>query len=328
MPLIGRNIYEQQAHNRHLTLIVMSMFVLFLCFIGAGFDVYWGGIRDSSFVPLGTLVAFGLGTASSLWSLYGGASAVLSSVGAVSLDSTIAEHRQLLNVVEEMSIAAGLPRPEVRIIPDDDPNALATGVSPDKSYIAVTQGLLKALNREELQAVVAHEIGHIRNYDIRLMTVVAALAGTILLLSDWSSRMLRFGGSRGRSERRSSKGLGQLGVVFLILWIIGIILAPILSRLLATAVSRQREYLADASAAELTRNPLALANALRKIELAAAPTASVKRGAAHLCIVDPLGRKLNSKEGWFAEIFGTHPPLEKRIIALQAMAYRYATPVA
>lgn len=122
--------------------------------------------------------------------------------------------------------------------------------------------------------------------------------------------------------------MGQLGVVFLVIWLVGVILAPIITRLLAAAVSRQREFLADASAAELTRNPLALASALKKIEHANAPTASIKRGAAHLCIVDPLGRKLNSKEGWFAELFGTHPPVEKRIIALHAMAYRSPKPVA
>lgn len=125
-----------------------------------------------------------------------------------------------------------------------------------------------------------------------------------------------------RSRRRSSRSSGQAGGLLFLLWLVGILLAPLLGQLMAMAVSRKREYLADASAAELTRNPMGLANALRKLEGASAPTASIKRGAAHLCIVDPTGRKLNSKEGFFAELFGTHPPLEKRILALHAMAYR------
>jgi len=221
-----------------------------------------------------------------------------------------------------MAIAAGLPRPAIYVIPDPDPNAFATGKDPQHSSIAVTQGLLDSLNREELQGVVAHEMSHIRNLDIRLMTVVAALIGAALLLSDWARRSLWYG---GRGRKRSSKSSGQMGAVLMILWLIGIILAPILTQMMAMAISRKREYLADASGAELTRNPLGLASALRKIEKASEPTASIKRGAAHLCIADPLGRSLNSKEGFFAETFGTHPPIEKRIIALQAMAYQNPT---
>lgn len=319
-----RNIYQQQAHNKRLTLLVMGVFVLFLALLGLGFDFFYlGTVSESAFLPLGTLLAAGAGSASAWWSFQAGAKAVLSSTGAMPLDADNPSHRQLLNVVEEMTIASGLPKPSVYIVPDSDPNAFATGKNPQQSSIAVTQGLLDTLTREELQGVVAHEMSHIRNFDIRLMTVIAALMGTILLLSDWARRAMWYGGGSRKGKR--SGGAGGLAAILLVVWIIGIILAPVISQLMAFAVSRKREYLADASAAEMTRNPLGLASALRKLENAAAPTASIKRGAAHLCIVDPLGRKVNLKEGLTAELFGTHPPIGKRILALEAMAYQFKT---
>jgi heat shock protein HtpX len=231
----------------------------------------------------------------------------------------------LHNVVDEMSIAAGLPRPQVYVVPDDDPNAFATGKDPAHSYIAVTEGLVQTLSREELQGVIAHEMSHVRNYDIRLMTVVAALVGAILLISDAARHMMRFGGGRGgvRGGGKKSKGGGPIMLIVFAIWLLALILAPIISQLLAMAVSRKREYLADASGAELTRNPLALANALERIESAEAPTASIKKGTAHLCIADPLGRAFNAKEGFMAELFGTHPPISKRITLLKSMAYQY-----
>lgn len=322
LPYQTRNIYEQQAHNKRLTLAIMCIFILFVVLLGVGFDLYLqGGVLSEQFFPIGTAAALAVGFGSSFWSLQRGAKAVLASAGAVPVDKTNPQHQQLLNIVDEMTIASGLPRPAVFVIPDPDPNAFATGKSPQESAIAVTQGLLDSLNREELQGVIAHEMSHIRNYDIRLMTVIAALVGAVLLLSDWARRTMMYGGGKRRNQ--NSKDGGQLGPILLIVWIVGLILAPIVSQLLAMAVSRKREYLADASAAELTRNPLGLANALRKIDAAVAPTASIKRGAAHLCIADPLGKKVNAKEGFVAELLGTHPPIEKRITALQAMAYQY-----
>ena len=318
-PFARRNIYEQQAHNRRLTVLVMVGFALFLGLIGLGFDFYvTDSVGEGAFIPFGTIVALAFGTGSAFWSLSGGPAAVLKSTGALPAVDSNPSHRQLLNVVEEMSIASGQPRPAVYVIPDADPNAFATGKDPQHSSIAVTQGLLDSLNREELQGVIAHEMSHIRNYDIRLMTVVAALMGAVLLLSDGAMRSLRYGGGR----KRSSKSSGQLGALLMIVWLVGIILAPLITQMMAMAVSRKREYLADASGAEMTRNPLGLASALKKIGGAVEPTASIKRGAAHLCIADPLGRSLNAKEGFAAELFGTHPPIEKRIIALQAMAYQ------
>jgi len=319
----ARNIYEQESHNKNATLGVMIAMTVFLGFIGFGFDAFYlGTITEDTFLPIGTVLALGFGLLSASWSLQGGAKAVLSSTNAVPADPNNPAHKQLLNVVDEMRIASGLPMPEVYIVPDPDPNAFATGRDPEHSYIAVTQGLLDSLNREELQGVVAHEMSHIRNYDIRLMTVIAALMGAILLLSDWARRGLFWGGGRRRSRSPGGSVGGPIALVLLALWIIGVILAPLIGQIMAMAVSRKREYLADASGAELTRNPLGLAHALEKLENASAPTASIKRGAAHLCIVDPLGRKVNTKEGFAAELFGTHPPMSKRIIALEAMAYQ------
>ena len=319
-----RNIYEQQEHNKRTTFAVMIIFVIFLGLIGVGFDAFYlGTISEDAFLPIGTVIALGLGSLSAAWSLQSGAKAVLTSTNAVPADPNNPSHKQLLNVVDEMSIASGLPRPQVYIVPDPDPNAFATGKDPQNSSIAVTQGLLDSLNREELQGVVAHEMSHIRNYDIRLMTVIAAMMGAILLLSDWARRGLFWGGgSRRKSRSSGGSSAGPIALILLVLWIIGVILAPLIGQLMAMAVSRKREYLADASGAELTRNPMALVHALTKLESASAPTASIKRGAAHLCIVDPLGRKMNAKEGFAAELFGTHPPMKNRIVALEAMAYQ------
>jgi heat shock protein HtpX len=222
------------------------------------------------------------------------------------------------NVVEEIAIAGGLPKPAVYVIPDSDPNAFATGSGPERASIAVTRGLLEKLDRDELQGVVAHELSHVKNYDVRLMTVVAALAGAILLLSDWSRRGLWWGGR----SRNSDRGGGAGAALFGILWIVSIILAPFVAQIVSLAVSRQREYLADASGAELTRNPLGLASALQKIEDAVEPTPSIKQGIAHLCIADPRGRSLNDREGFFASLFSTHPPIAKRIALLREMGYQ------
>ncbi len=318
-----RNIYEQQEHNRRATVIIMAGFVLFLGLIGLGFDAFYlGTVSEDFFFPIGTLIAVMVGIFTAAWSLKSGATAVLSSTHAVPADPGNPAQKQLLNVVEEMSIASGLPMPHVYVVPDPDPNAFATGKDPQNSSIAVTQGLLDSLNREELQGVVAHEMSHIRNYDIRLMTVIAAMVGAILLLSDWARRGMFWGGGRRRSRSSGGSAGGAIALVLLVLWIVGVILAPLISQIMAMAVSRKREYFADASGAELTRNPLALASALQKLEDASEPTASIKRGAAHLCIVDPVGRKMNAKEGATADLFATHPPIAKRIALLKAMGYQ------
>lgn len=308
----------------------MVVFVGFLLFLGYGFDRFYLG--DGEFVfPIGTLTALGVGSVSALTSYYSGDRAVLLSTGAVPIDRALSEEtmedaalklRQLDNVVEEMSIAAGLPKPKVYVVPDPDPNAFATGRGPEHASIAVTRGLLDAVTRAELQAVVAHELSHVRNLDIRLMTVIAAMVGTLALLSDWTSRGLRQGSSGGGSRRSRSKAKGGGAVILLVIWIIAILLAPIVGQMLAMMVSRRREYLADASGAELTRNPLALASALEKIEHAHAPTASVKRGTAHLCIADPFGKSIGLKQGWVPDLLASHPPMADRITALRQMGFQ------
>jgi heat shock protein HtpX len=208
-------------------------------------------------------------------------------------------------------------------VPDPDPNAFATGTDARKAHLAVTEGLLEILNREELQGVVAHEMSHIRNYDVRLMTLLASLIGVIALVSDAAWRVGRVGGrARGGSGSGGGKK-GKLGVIILVLWLITLLIAPLISHLMALAVSRKREFLADATAAQFTRNPAALASALRKIENAVAPTAAIGRGSAHLCIADPLGRRLTYKEGFLANAFATHPPMAVRIARLQRMAYQF-----
>ena len=317
--MTARNIYEQQSANKRKTVIVMGLFAVFFGFLGWGFDVYFfrfgqGGLP----FPVATIVALCFGGWSAWWSLQNGASTVLSSSGAIPIDDNDPKYQVLRDVTDEMSIASGLPKPHLYVIPDPDPNAFATGKDPDHACVAVTEGLLEKLNREELQGVIAHEMSHVRNYDIRMMTVVAALVGAVMLLSEIGLRSGRFGFGR----RRDSSSRGSAGALMFVLWLIAIILAPLLAQILAMAVSRQREYLADASGAELTRNPNALASALQKIDAAVEPTKSIKKGTAHMCIADPLGKDINNKEGFFAEIFGTHPPIGKRIMLLHSMAYR------
>ncbi len=318
---VPTNIFDQQRRNLARTKMFMAGFVLFLVFLGLGADAFLYGSGGTPGFPICTIAALLVGSFSAWWSVRGGDQMVLESTRARPIDLNDPRQRMADNVVEEMAIAAGLPKPKVYLVPDADPNAFATGPSPDKASIALTSGLLERLNREELQGVIGHEMSHVRNFDTRLMTVVAALAGAILLLSDWARRGLWWGGGR-RSDNREGGGGGLLGVLFFAFWIVSIILAPIIAQIVAMAVSREREYLADASGAELTRNPLGLASALQKIDAAVEPTASIKQGVAHLCIADPRGRKLNESEGAFANLFGTHPPIGKRVALLKEMAYQ------
>ena len=272
------------------------------------------------YLPVGTTLAVIIGIVSILTSLSWGKNSILWSVHAEQTDDAVADLPELLNVVKEMSLAAGIPTPKVYVVKDSDPNAFTIGTIPTDSSIVVTTGLIAMLKREELQGVIAHEMSHIRNSDTRLMTIITVLFGAVLLLSEWMKKSALLGGFAG--SRAPGAGWMLRGVLF-IGWLLTLLLAPLIARIVAMAVSRQREYLADAGGAELTRNPKALANALMKIENAAEPTTSFQKGIAHLCIVDPLGRKIDSKEGWWADLFATHPPLKNRIILLNAMAYEW-----
>lgn len=220
-------------------------------------------------------------------------------------------HPDLYNIVENLTITAGLPMPKVYVVDDMSPNAFATGRNPEHSVVAVTTGLLNRLNRSELEGVLAHELSHIGNYDMLLSTVVVVLVGFIALISDWFLRSAFWGGMGSRDNENRG---GAQGVLF----IVGIalaILSPIIATLIQLAISRKREFLADASGALLTRYPDGLASALQKISNYSAPMQTANNATAHLWISDPHGKKLSS----IAKLFMTHPLIEERVAALKGM---------
>jgi heat shock protein HtpX len=319
---------QRQAHNQRCSAALVGLFIVVFLVIGSAVDyLYLDGVTPGRMpFPIATVMALTLATFTTLAAYYGGSGLILGSLGAEKLDIQIPEHRELRNIVAEMALASGSTMPQVFVIYDPAPNALATGTNDQNAAICVTTGLLTLLDREETQGVVAHEMSHIRNFDIRLMTTVAALVGAVALLADWSARGWRygrFGGSaRGsRSGRGKNEGGSVAAVLLLFVWLLAIVLAPLVARLLAMMVSRQREFLADASAAELTRNPGSLADALEAIESRVEPTAAIHQGSAQLCIADPLGRPVNEVHGRWADLFATHPPMHERIDALRAMAF-------
>jgi heat shock protein HtpX len=229
---------------------------------------------------------------------------------------------ELFNVVEEMAIAAGVPMPKVYLIHDEAPNAFATGRDPRHASVAITTGLRHKLTRDELQGVIAHEMSHVRNYDIRLMLMLAVLIGTIVMLADFFLQILRFSGSGSSrsSSSSSSKGDGKGGIVVLVLVVAAVLLAiiaPILAQIIQLAVSRQREYLADATAVELTRYPQGLANALKKIDADPHELKSANRGTAHLFIANPI-KKFEQRA---ATVWASHPPTAERIKRLEALVH-------
>ncbi len=329
------NLFAQQESNRRRSNWLVVGFIIFFAWVGFGGDLAFALLTADAppeayhhlfpFIGLvTTLLAGGI-----CWYAWRhGPERVLWATGAWEIiEPATPEQKQLVNVVEEMAIASGLPRPRIWVVPDDDPNAFATGRDAQSASIAVTQGLLDTLSRDELQGVVAHELAHVRNLDVRLMTLLAGMVGAIALMSDGMGRMLRTG-SRigGRSGgRRGGKGGGNpLALIVLALWLITLIVAPLVSRILAMSVSRKREFLADASAAQFTRNPMALASALEKLAGASGATRAITRGAAHLCIVDPSPGLLASREGFLADVLASHPPIRQRIVRLQGMGYQQA----
>ena len=330
------NLFAQQEANRRRSAWLIIGFILFFAWVGFGGDLALYLLTADApagsyhhVIPIIGLVATLAAAAICWYSWRYGAEKVLWATGAWELiQPATPEQQQLVNVIEEMAIASGLPKPRIWIVPDADPNAFATGRDAASASIAVTEGLLGQLSRDELQGVVAHEMAHVRNLDVRLMTLLAGMVGAIALMSDGFGRSLgrgsRGGWALGRRSGKGGKGGGSLALVILLLWALTLVVAPVVSRLLAMAVSRKREYLADATAAQLTRNPMSLASALEKLESASAPTGAVTRGAAHLCIVDPAPGRLAAKEGFLADFLGSHPPIRQRIIRLQGMAYQQA----
>jgi heat shock protein HtpX len=330
------NLFAQQESNRRRSTWLIFGFILFFAWVGFGGDLaFWLLTADAApgsyrhVVPLIGILSVVSAAGICWYSWRHGADRVLWATGAWELiEPATAVQKQLMNVVEEMAIASGLPKPRVWVVPDADPNAFAAGRDAATASVAVTEGLLAALSRDELQAVIAHEMAHVRNLDIRLMTLMAGMIGAIALLSDGMGRMLGRGSRMGRGWGGGKGGRGgkgnPLGIVILVLWLLTLVVAPVISRLLAMAVSRKREYLADATGAQLTRNPMALASALEKLEGATAATQSITRGAAHLCIVDPSPGLMASKEGFLADFLASHPPIRQRVVRLRGMAYQQA----
>lgn len=305
---------ERQARNRWVSAGIVLLFLLFFLLVGLSVDyLYLETLTPQGpSIPIATVLSLALATGITLASYYHGSELILRSLGAEGLDMQIPEHRELRNIVTEMALASGCPMPKVYVIFDPAPNALATGRDEFAASVCVTTGLLALLNREETQGVVAHELSHIRNQDILLMTLVSVLLGGIALLSDWAQRS--FYSSRSRQGQAGKSALLVIPAFLLILF------SPLISRLLAMAVSRQREYLADATAVEYTRNPLGLAKALEKIREASMPFYKATRGTAHLFFVNPLRRRVDDREGRLADLLSTHPPIARRIMLLYQMA--------
>lgn len=300
------NFPEQQRRNRQRTILLVGAFAALFLAIGLLSDLLIVGAP----LPVATVVALGTATVISLLGWRRGADWVLASLLAEPLRDHDPEHRQLANIVDEMALAAGLPRPRLFVIPDPAPNALATGTTPERSAIAVTAGALALLDREETQGVVAHEMAHIANRDTAVMTLVSILFGGLLMLADWARRSIFAARHGGRAAPLPA---------YLLLPAL-ILLTPLLSRLLAMAVSRRREYQADATAVAFTRNPEGLARALEKIAASEFPLRGATRGTAHLFIVTPLRRRVEPADDGWSSLFATHPPLAHRIALLRGQA--------
>jgi heat shock protein HtpX len=313
---------ELERRNRHQTFILVGVFLVLFCALGLGLDFVFGTIHlragHLTGFPLLTIVAMIVGSFQSLISYYGGASLVLASAHAEALTADSPKHQMVLDVVQEMSLAARMPLPRAYVIDDPAPNAFATGRDPQHSVICVTQGLVDEMDREELQGVLGHEMAHIRDYDIRTMMMIAVLVGGVAMLADFFVRWSFFGGFGARRDRENND-TGEAGVIIAIVVFVLAILAPLFSQLIAMAVSRQREYLADASSVEFTRNPRALLRALEHIARTESPLANASRGIAHLFIVNPLESASDAGEGFFDNLLSTHPPLSQRIQRLRQL---------
>jgi heat shock protein HtpX len=298
---MAQTIYTQQGSNIRKTWYLMTGFFVMVIAICYAVSFY---LDNSSILYIGVVFALVMNVGSYWFS----DKLVLRMTNAKPVSKN--EAPELYNIVENLAITAGLPMPKVYVVEDNAPNAFATGRNPEHAVVAVTTGLLAILNRNELEGVVAHEMAHIGNRDMLVMTVAVVLAGFVAIIADFFSRALMFGGGD-----RDNKA----GVLFLILGIVGIILAPIAAQLMQMAISRRREYLADATGALLTRYPEGLASALEKISGYGAQMKSASHATAHLFIADPYGRQTRSFGQKLGELFQTHPPAADRIRLLREM---------
>jgi heat shock protein HtpX len=301
--------YSQISHNRRMSLLLIVVIAAILAALGLsiGYGLS-GSITVGMAAMVGAILFAGVLSGASY---FNGDSLVLAASQAREVDETSAP--QLMNVVRELSIAADVPMPRVYIIDDSAPNAFATGRDPQHASLAITTGLLQKLDREELQGVIGHEMSHVRNYDIRFTLLVGVLVGSIALLADFFLRFTFWGGVGGRRGSREGGG-GAQAIVLAIAFALAI-LAPIFAGLVQLAVSRQREYLADASSVELTRNPVGLEEALAKIAADTEPLEVANRATQHLYIVNPI-KKLSGSQN----LFSTHPPILDRINRLRALS--------
>jgi len=294
-------MYSEIDSNKRKTIILIFLFTIIIVAIGWTF----GQMYDAP--DVGIILAVLVAVIMNLVGYYKGDAVALASSGAKAIEKS--DSPELYNLVENLAITSGLPTPKIYIIDDPSPNAFATGRDPQHSSVAVTTGLLKVMNRQEMEGVLAHEMSHIGNYDIRIMTIVVVLVGTIMLLSDVMLRSMYF---RGRGNKDNQ----QLQMILILVGLILAILSPILAQLIKLAVSRSREYLADASGALLTRYPDGLASALEKIAAYDRPMVKANHATAHLFLANPFDPKVEKKfELWFS----THPPIEERIKRLHNM---------
>jgi heat shock protein HtpX len=302
-------VYEQIAANKRKTALLIFGAIVLLGAVGYVLGLWYGsGIY-------GLVGAVALAIVLSLGSFFGGDRLVLASTRA--REVTPQEQARLHNIVEGLSIAAGIPKPRVYVIPERAPNAFATGRNPEHSSVAVTEGLLATMNRVELEGVIGHELSHVVDRDILVGTVVATLVGAVVLISEFFMRSWWWGGVRGR--RGGDRSGGGIEAIIFAIGLVLLVLAPIIGQIVRLAVSRQREFLADAQGALLTRYPPGLASALRKIGAASGiPMRSANNATAHLWLNQP-SRIQGEGMGPLEKLFSTHPPIEERIRRLEEM---------
>jgi heat shock protein HtpX len=310
------------AKNKRQSSVLMTFMIILAmvmgCVLAAAIVAYGSGASAfEELIPsaiIGAAAALIVGILAAMWSWYGGGSAILKMSGAQPVTREM--DLELYNVVEELSIAAGLPMPRVYIIPESALNAFATGRDPQHAAVAITSGLRMKLTREELQGVLAHEMAHVRHLDIRFAMLMATMAGLIVFAADAFWRVLR----HTRPGRGKKDGAGAIMIVLLLIAVLLSIIAPIVARMIQMAYSREREYLADAGAVELTRNPQGLASALQKLAGDSDPLVdAANRGTAHLYIVNPL-RKMREAHQSLNTMMSSHPPINERIARLMALA--------
>jgi heat shock protein HtpX len=267
--------------------------------------------------PYGMIGGIVLGVGTAFSTLQWGAYSVLRSLEAQPADESNECDRRFIEAARELSVVAGIPTPELFVIADSSPNAFSVGRSPKHASIIVTQGLLDQLKPEELKGVVAHEISHIKNYDVRLRTAVTALFGSAILVSQWAVHATAV---RTFPDISLPKVKGIKRLFLIVFSVMTLFIVPLIAYAVIMLTSRRREYIADISAASLTKNPDAIAHALLHLTQSSEQSTLLRHNIAHLCIIDPLDKRMNGKEGFFADLFATHPPTDKRILLLHALA--------